>query len=221
MVKRNDESLIDFHRDLTHVNDSVNIILDSLCADIKTLKDEIERVHKTSQDQADDLVNLGKARKLSLTELKEQRTNVRTLSGVSQFNQVDHLTGRTPMERFTLHARSLIEDAFELTSQVQDKFKNLLQYFGEDEKMASNEFFGTMKRFIADFNNANQTVQKEEKMRVSSMQKVSEYIIINRLSITDLYAAKGFEKTRKYEDCQASKHPEEIQHAGCQINRHQ
>ena len=136
------------------------------------LRDELERVYKTSQEQADELLDLGKSTKLSLSELKEQRTNVRTLSGVSQFNQVDHLTGRTPMERFSLHAKTLIDDAFELTSQVQDKFKKLLQYVGEDEKMASNEFFGTLKRFIIDFNNANQIVQKEETMRVSSMKKL-------------------------------------------------
>lgn len=172
VVKRNDESLIEFHKDLTHINDSVNIILDSLCTDIKMLKDEIEGVYKTSQEQADELLDLGKSAKLSLSELKEQKTNVRTLSGVSQFNQVDHLTGRTPMERFCLHAKALIDDAFEITSQVQDKFKKLLQYFGEDEKMASNAFFGTLKRFIIDFNNANQIVQKEEKMRVRFLRIV-------------------------------------------------
>ncbi len=169
MVKRNDESLIEFHKDLPHTNDSVNIILDSLCSDIKALKDDLEKVFKTSQEQADELLDLGITSKLSLSELKEQKTNVRSLSGVSQFNQVDHLTGRTPMERFCLHAKASIDEAYELTSQVQVKFRSLLQYFGEDEKMASNEFFGTLKRFISDFNNANQIVQKEENMRVSSL----------------------------------------------------
>jgi ElaB/YqjD/DUF883 family membrane-anchored ribosome-binding protein len=169
VVKRNDESLIEFHKDLPHTNDSVNIILDSLCSDIKALKDDLEKVFKTSQEQADELLDLGITSKLSLSELKEQKTNVRSLSGVSQFNQVDHLTGRTPMERFCLHAKASIDEAYELTSQVQVKFRSLLQYFGEDEKMASNEFFGTLKRFISDFNNANQIVQKEENMRVSSL----------------------------------------------------
>ncbi|GAX16884.1 hypothetical protein FisN_5Hh257 [Fistulifera solaris] len=171
VVKRNDESLIEFHKDLPHTNDSVNIILDSLCSDIKALKDDLEKVFKTSQEQADELLDLGITSKLSLSELKEQKTNVRSLSGVSQFNQVDHLTGRTPMERFCLHAKASIDEAYELTSQVQVKFRSLLQYFGEDEKMASNEFFGTLKRFISDFNNANQIVQKEEKMRLREMKR--------------------------------------------------
>lgn len=177
MVTRNDKSLLDFHEDLSYVNDCVNIILDSLCSDIIVLKDEMEKVHKTAQDQADELMLLGKTGKLSLVELKEQRTNVRTLSGVSQYNQVDHLTGRTPMERFTIHARDSINDALVLTSHVQEKFKKLLQYFGEDEKMASNEFFGTLNRFIVDFNNAKQIVQKEEEVRVSSIALLVAYII--------------------------------------------
>lgn len=200
VVKRNDEALLEFHKELIYVNDSVNIILDSLCTDIKVLKNEIERVYKTSQEQADELLDLGISTKLSLTELKEQRTNVRTLSGVSQFNQVDHLTGRTPMERFSLHAKALIDDAFQLTLQVQDKFKKLLQYLGEDEKMASNEFFGTLKRFIIDFNNANQIVQKEENMRVRSMQIADTYPYF-----TNFLEAKGTEKARKFKTYRSTK----------------
>ena len=77
------------------MNASVNIVMDSLSNDMKVLKDEMEQVHETAQVQAEELVKQGKARPMSLSELKEQRTNVRTLSGVSQYNQIDHVTGRT------------------------------------------------------------------------------------------------------------------------------
>jgi len=165
-VKRNDETLLDFRNDLKHVNECENIVMDSLYNDMKTLQDEIAKVHETAKTQADELVKAGKTRPMSLADLKEQKTSVRHVAGVSLFNQVDFHTGRTPMERFTLSADASIKDAMKLSENVRDKFRKLLEYFGEDEKMASNDFFGVMKKFVIEFYSALDYVDKEEKARV-------------------------------------------------------
>ena len=159
-----------------HVAEAQNIIMDSLQGDISSLKEEIEKIHETVRAQAEELSELGQAKPMSLKELMEQRSSVRSIGNVPQYNKIDHLTGRTPMERFTLSAASAIGDAEELSKVVKEKFKKLLEYFGEDEKMPSNEFFGTMNRFIEEFGKAVEQVVKDEKKKVRNCRPSSTMI---------------------------------------------
>ena len=47
------------------------------------------------------------------------------------------------------------------------KFAKLLEFLlCEDENMASNDFFGTMRRFIHEFRRAAEQVEKDEKAKV-------------------------------------------------------
>jgi len=70
------------------------------------------------------------------------------------------------MERFTISAEKAITDAKGLVSKVQSDYAKVLEYLCEDETMASNEFFGTMRRFVVEFNKAVEQVSKEEKAKV-------------------------------------------------------
>lgn len=140
--------------------------MDSLYSDMKELEKETEQAHNIAKEQAEELSKDGLTKKISISELREQRTLVRNVARVPQYNKIDHLTGRTPMERFTLNAEGSIKDAMQLAEDVKEKFRDLLEYFGEDEKMASNDFFGTMKRFINAFKQAMEQVEKEEKQKV-------------------------------------------------------
>lgn len=178
-MKRNDESLLDFRDDLAHVSEAEHVIMDSLYNDIMELKDEMEKVHETAEAQADELAVSGEAIPLSLKELMEQRTSVRSIDSVPQYNQIDHLSGRTPMERFSLSAAASIRDFVQKSDDVKEKFKKLLEYFGEDEKMPSNEFFGTMKRFVKEFGGAAEQVLKEEKKKVSDVVFQTKLLIQN------------------------------------------
>lgn len=166
LVKRNDVDLLKVSNDLSHINEAQMIIMDSLYGDMKELQEEIEMVHETASRQAEQLEKKGAGRRMSLQDFREQRSTVRSVENVPQYNQINHLTGRTSMERFTLHAQASVEEAMTLTEGVKDKFKKLLEYFGEDEKMASNDFFVTMQRFLVEFQKAKEQVDKEEKQRV-------------------------------------------------------
>jgi hypothetical protein len=166
LVKRNDESLIDFPKDLAHVGEAENVMMDFVINEIKSLQNEIENIHETVRAQADGLEESGEAKPLSLKELQEQRSSVRKIGNVPQYNKIDHLTGRTPMERFSLNAAASVNNVFHLSEAVREKYKKLLEYFGEDENMASNAFFGTMRRFIAEFGKAVEQVLSEEQKKV-------------------------------------------------------
>lgn len=80
-MKRNNASLLDFYKDLGHVGQAKNIVIDSLFMEIRDLKKEIEAVHKTAQKHTDQLS--GEESKFTLKRIMEQITPVRTLSGVT------------------------------------------------------------------------------------------------------------------------------------------
>jgi hypothetical protein len=174
-MKRNDESLLGVRDDLKHVKDAELVVLDSLCGDVKALKDEIEPIRATVTAQAERLQEAGQLVQMSLKELTEQRTSVRTVGSVPQYNQIDHHTGRTPMERFSINAAAQIDDAITTTEKVKDKFARLLEYFGEDGNMASNDFFGTFNSFLADFAKAIEAVNIEDKAKVRILWHLVEY----------------------------------------------
>jgi Formin Homology 2 Domain len=167
LIKQNNESLLGLRDDLKHLKDAECIVLDSLYSEMNALKEELVPVLETVKRQAEYLEEKGQLVQMSLKELTEQKTSVRTVASIPQYNKIEHHTGRTPMERFTLNAMSKIEEAVVYTEKVREKFSKVLEYFGEDGNMASNDFFGIMNTFLADFSKAVDYVHKEYLSKVS------------------------------------------------------
>ena len=153
--------------DLVHVYQAEIVTIDSLCIDMKNLLDEIDLVHNTATVQADELQKAGLLKLETLNALKEQHTDVKSIDSVPQYNQINHLSGRTSMDRFSLNARASAREVMEFAEGVKVKFSSLLRFWGEDEAMESNHFFGTIKAFLNEFHAAAQHVEREEKRLVS------------------------------------------------------
>ena len=170
LVKKNDDSLLEFDSDVKSVVQAESVLLDGLSNDIKSVAEELEQIHETIKQEADRLEQAGELKPMSLTELTEQKTAVRVTDGVPQFNKIDHLTGRTPMERFSLNAKVACEQASVSIESIKSKYRALLQYFGEDEQMATSDFFGTLRRFMAEWRKAVEQVDAIEKKEVSSVE---------------------------------------------------
>lgn len=173
LVKKNDDTLLDFKEDIQSVRYAENVILDALVADIKAIEEELEKIHKTAAEEAARLEAADELKPFSLTDLKELKTAVHIIDKVQHFNKVDHLSGRTPMERFALNTQEALKQTNKKIEDLKKKYANLLEYFGEDEKMPSNEFFGVMRRFIEEFGKACDEVDKLEKERVSTTKMIS------------------------------------------------
>jgi hypothetical protein len=176
LVKQNDGSLITFYRDLPHVSEAMNVVLDNLVNDIKILDEDLKDAHETAKVDADRFIEAGNVPCLTLQELKEQKTSVHNVENVPLFNKMDHHTGRTPMERFTMAAAESLNNAVEVVEGIKGKYSGLLRYFGEDESMPSNDFFGTINKFIIEFNAAVEHVEKEEKAKVRMLGSYLYYI---------------------------------------------
>ena len=169
LVKRNNKDLLTVLNDLVHVKQAEVVVLNSLCNELKALRDEIDPIHQTIVRQAEKLEEAGQNVPMSLQELKEQKTTIRNFDNVPQYNKVDHHTGRTPMERFILHSEAQVNAALAFSESVEKKFSDLLEYFGEDEGMSSNDFFGTMTRFLGEFEKAIEHVDREEQKKVCGL----------------------------------------------------
>jgi Formin Homology 2 Domain len=170
LVKKNDDALLSFENDIVHVIPAENVLLDSLVGEVKAISEELDSVLEIVQEEAEKLEEAGALQKMSLSDLAEQRTMVHHIGSVPQFNKISHLTGRTSMERFTLNAKVACDQAAESIDNVKKKYAMVLGYFGEDENMATSDFFGILRRFITEWNKATDQVEKIEKAEVSVHQ---------------------------------------------------
>lgn len=154
LVKKNDETLITFSADLGSIHAAENVILDGLNADVSSLGEELSGVHETVKKEADRLEQAGELKPMTLADLKEQKTVVKQVGATTQYNQTDHLTGRTSMERFTVNAKVACEEASDSIADVKKKYAALVRYFDEDEQIATADFFGIFRRFIVEWKKA-------------------------------------------------------------------
>jgi hypothetical protein len=169
LVKKNDESLLAFDADLSHVIPAESVLLDLVVGDVKAIQEELDGVLKIVQSEAQRMEDAGLLEKMRLSDLTEQKTMIQHVGTVPQFNKMSHLTGRTSMERFTLNAKVACGQVAESIENVKKKYTMVLGYFGEDENMATSDFFGILRRFIAEWKKAALLVEKIEKAEVSMM----------------------------------------------------
>jgi hypothetical protein len=215
LLKKNDDSLLFFDVDLVHVNQAENVILDSLGVDVNAITEELTTVKKTVSEEAQRLEDAGELKPMTLADLAEQRTTVKHVGLVPQYNKIQHHTGRTSMERFVLNAEAATLTAAQSIEDVRKKYQTLLAYFGEDPQMSTTDFFGTLRRFVAEFKKASEQVEAIEKAAVSLAQKnsvfVSIYILI-RSSFLYLCPKGEREKAscgKGGERCKESRHSSE------------
>jgi hypothetical protein len=195
LVKKNDESLLSFETDLVHVIAAESVLLDGVSADVRAIGEELKSVLEIVSDEAQRLEETGALQKMTLSELIEQKTMVSHIGIVPQFNKMSHLSGRTPMERYILNAKVACEQASESIESVQKKYAMVLEYFGEDDNMATADFFGILRRFMAEWKKAVEQVNKIEKAQVCMEQICNEGF--NTLSyVCSITAGEGKEACR-------------------------
>ena len=88
-------------------------------------------------------------------------------SNITNDEILDENNSKHPMELFVQNAESSINNAFARIEQAKQDFKLVLEYFGEDDKMTSPDFFGTIKKFIGLFDTTLELVNRLELMKVS------------------------------------------------------
>ncbi|GKY91382.1 hypothetical protein MPSEU_000110500 [Mayamaea pseudoterrestris] len=176
LVKDNDSELCNFGDDLPHTKDACDVVFENILSEMQQLEAELMHVKKTAKEQADAMEARGETQKVTLAELREQRSTIHSVEQVPQYNQAELIGGRTSMERFVRHAESILKESVAYYSEVQENYQKLLDYICEDEKMRANEFFVTMRRFILAFYKAGEVVENEERLRVREQKRTNPTI---------------------------------------------
>ena len=86
---------------------------------------------------------------------------------------MEHALEYTPMGFFSQNAENKVTDLCNQMEETQKKFAELLEYFGEDEKMTSTDFFGTLNRFTESFKVAKDYVEHQTKMKLQEEKRAA------------------------------------------------
>lgn len=172
IIKKNDPELLDVKSEIASISKAKAVILDGLLGDLKLMTSELELVRKTSNKEGErhrgeDGKIINPNIKMTLAELKEQRTRVREIEGIKFYNQMQRDIEYTPMEIFVQSADDQLAIAMNDLDEAQKAFESVLNYFGEDEKMPTSDFFGTLFAFLESFETAKEHVERLETIRVS------------------------------------------------------
>lgn len=172
LVRQNDEELLKFALDMTTLSEAEGVVLDSLAGDIKNLNKNLLEVIKTAQTEADILEQEGRLPPIDNPEEKKDDAETpeedkKKASGDGEDEEQLVLKTRTPMEIFTKKAKDKVDDALSLLSKLKETYAGVLKYFGEDDNMQTNDFFGTLQKFVLEFKVAADHVDKLERARVS------------------------------------------------------
>ena len=205
LVKQNDESLSKFKEDLSTVQKAEGIMLDAIKADLKQIDEEFQRVKEFSDKEGSRLRGedgkiINPQIKKSLEELKTQKSSVRELNGVKQYNQMEHIVDYTHMELFCQDANATVKESLEKLDLTQEAFLSVLQYFGEDEKMSTSDFFGTLNKFIKSYDAALDLVEKQEAIKVMA-HILSIYFTFVKTHSCDFIILFNTEKGTKTSSC--------------------
>jgi len=178
ILKPFDKELLNFKEDIVSSIKAENVMLDTLSTDIKNFSEEFETIKiiatadgESRRGEDGKILNLNT--KISLTELKEQKSSVREVNGVKFYNQMELIVEYTPMEIFFESAEKKIHDACNQVDETKKKFVALLEYFGEDDKMTSTDFFGTLNKFTESFKVAKDYVDKQEEMKLKEEKRAA------------------------------------------------
>jgi hypothetical protein len=169
ITKQNNPSLLSFKEDLPSVLGVERIMMDGLSSELKQLRQELDDVSKTAAKDGNRKREVREnQKKLSLAELSEQKSYARTVAGVTHYNKMECESDLTPMERFVRNSQVTMDEAFTKENEMKRIYSSLLRYFGEDESMPSNDFFGIINKFIVEFDAAHTDLKLIEAAKVRS-----------------------------------------------------
>ena len=131
-------------------------------------KDKQEDVNGVFVETKPDLMEVDESEQVTEGASNDMKVDADDVDNVMSSNEGGNPQARTPMEAFVVQARANVDGAIQSLEDLQKSYADLLHYFGEDEKMPSNDFFGTLQKFINEFKSAAEKVDKLERQRVSA-----------------------------------------------------
>jgi hypothetical protein len=176
VINKNDPELLKFNDEIISIEAAKDVMLESVISDLKQIQIELDKVKVIAKQEGDKYRDKeGKLTnpdmRITLSQLKEQKTYNRVIDGVKFYNQMERDTEFTPMEIFTQTAEYSTILASDKIKDAREKFSSLLSYFGEDENMSTTDFFGTLSNFRKTFEYEKELYEKQEAIRIRDMKR--------------------------------------------------
>ena len=185
LVKRNDESLLNFKDDISSIVPAEKISYSQQVLDeLRKLEKELTALEKVAQAETEKI----KAAKsgaspaglmgMTVNELAGQKSSLKTSDGTTHYDKavLKSELALTPIGRFSIDAKAALEETKSYALKTQEKFDAVLKYFGENATLTPIQFFSTLSMFCRAFDKALEDVLKEEKKkaREARLQKMRE-----------------------------------------------
>ncbi|KAL7551802.1 hypothetical protein ACHAWF_014998 [Thalassiosira exigua] len=174
LVRANEPNLLNVHEEMPSIGPAENVIVETFVSELKELDEQLTSVKGTAAAEGQ-RKREGKAQQRTesaLDRLRHQKTKIKDVEGVHMYNQPLPVE-LTAMEKFSLYAEKRTKEAFARIDEVQENFKGVLSYFGEDPAMTSADFFGTLNKFIATFDSALEVVKRFEALKLAEEKKAA------------------------------------------------
>jgi len=128
-------------------------------------KEGIERSQESANVESeppsgDEVKGVYEKNAIDESETKQKKKSKKSISDTEN-NEALH-----PMEKFVEHADASIKNAVTQIEKAKENYHLALEYFGEDEKMTTADFFGTIQKFIGLFDTTLELVNRLEAIRV-------------------------------------------------------
>jgi len=184
LVKRNDESLLNFKDDILSVSKAEKIQFSYVNEELGKLNQELKVLKEVAIEEGAKVVKEDKgSRSMSIVDIASQKTVLKTADGTTHYDKAVPMDaeglGLTPIGRFAIDAKEAWSETKEYTVKVGAKFGGVLAYFGESQQLTPMQFFSTLSTFIRAFDKALDDVTKDEKRkareeRLAAMKKEQE-----------------------------------------------
>ena len=174
LVKTNDSDLLNVREEIPSLGTAENVVVDGLVNELNQLNKQLQKVKETATAEGD-RVREGKTHvrnSSALEKLRQQKSKIRVVEEVSMYNTAESYT-QIAMEKFAKYAENRTNEAFSRIEAVQENFKAVLTYFGENPSLSTTDFFGTLNKFIAAFDVALEHVKRIEEREIADEKRAA------------------------------------------------
>jgi hypothetical protein len=174
LVKTNDSDLLNVREEIPSLGTAENVVVDGLVNELNQLNKQLQKVKETATAEGD-RVREGKTHVRStsaLDKLRQQKSKIKVVEEVSMYNKAESYT-EIAMEKFAKYAEDRTNETFSRIEAVQENFKAVLTYFGENPSLSTTDFFGTLNKFIAAFDVALEHVKRIEEREIAEEKRAA------------------------------------------------
>jgi hypothetical protein len=165
LITRHYADALQFPDDLKYLFDVSRLSLDTIISEKNLLENEL-KIHIEALKKVLQTRSINPTSTIEKSEGTDSSLTVTSSDGESAI--IANRNMLETLDSFESRLRPLCMELNQRTTTLNQKYQNILNYFGEDSKLSCQEFFQTLSRFVTDFIS---TRDQYERMRQAELKK--------------------------------------------------